>query len=162
MSRAPLALVPGLLAAASVACGPSEPPVEPLDRPPVVLVLLDALHAAHLGHLGYHSPTTPHLDALAADGVSFANVLAPAPYTVASVPSLLTGRLPESHGVTGNGARLRDEEQTMAEVLGAAGYRTHAVVSQMNGGPQLGNDQGFEVFETLWKPDSVEDPGPII
>lgn len=143
-----------LLVLGCTACGPSAPEVEPLGRPPVVLILFDALHAAHLSHLGYERDTTPALDALAADGVSFAHAFSPAPYTLASIPSLLTGRLPDSHGVTSTRATLRAGEITLAEVLAGAGYRTVAAVSQPNGGRSFGNAQGFEEFQELWVPRS--------
>ncbi len=128
-----------------------EPRVVSLGRPPVVLIVLDALHAGRVSHLGYGRETTPHLDALAAEGVSLSRAFAPAPYTVASIPSLLTGRLPDSHGVTSPVARLADEETTLAEALGAAGYRTVGAVANMNGGARLGNDQGFDRFDELFR-----------
>ena len=97
------------LACATPGCA-REPEVEPLGRPPVVLIVFDALHAGHVSHLGYGRETTPHLDRLAQDGVSFARAFAPAPYTLASIPSLLTGRRPDSHGVTTPAASLGTEE----------------------------------------------------
>jgi arylsulfatase len=143
-----------LLAVASCSRGPaSEPTVEPLGRPPVVLIVFDALHAGHVTHLGYERETTPHLDALAAEAVSFSRAFAPAPYTLASIPSLLTGRRPDSHGVTTPAAKLGAEETTLAEHLQAAGYRTVAAVGNPNGSARFGNDQGFDVFEELFRLD---------
>ena len=150
-----LAASPAFLSACE-SRSPAGPAIEPLGQPPVVLVLFDALHAAHLTHLGYERATTPELDRLAAEGVSFSRAFAPAPYTVAGVPSILTGRLPDTHGVTNQAARLDDEEVTLAEYLGAAGYRTAGAVSNLNGGLRLGNGQGFEVFEELYYIDDAE------
>jgi len=147
LSTTTLALLTGLLAPS---CS-REPAVASLGRPPVVLIVFDALHAGRVSHLGYERETTPNLDAIAAEGVSFARAFAPAPYTLASIPSLLTGRLPDSHGVTSQLAALPDDESTLAELLGAAGYRTVAAVGNLNGGARLGNDQGFEVFDELFR-----------
>ena len=155
----------GAVALALLGCGrdggeadprDSAPAVEPLGRPPVVVVLFDALHAAHLSHLGYPRETTPELDRLVAEGVSFARAFSPAPYTVAGVPSILTGRRPDSHGVTNQAARLASEETTLAEYLRAAGYRTMGAISNLNAGVRLGNDQGFEVFEELFFTDDPD------
>ena len=133
------------------------PAVAPLGRPPVVLIVFDALHAGHISHLGYERETTPHLDRLAAEGVSFDTAFAPAPYTRASIPSILTGRRPDSHGVTNVNARLAEEELTFAERLGAVGYRTVAAVGNLNGSAKLGAAQGFEVFEELFRSVSGDD-----
>lgn len=143
-----------------IGCAPTGPDG---PRPPVVVVVVfDALSASHVGHLGYERDTTPHLDAFAGQAVSFAQCLAPAPYTLASIPSLLTGRLPDVHGVTNTGQRLRPQEVTLAERLSAAGYRTVAAVSQPNGGSSFGNDQGFDEFHELWIPQSPEEVDRVV
>lgn len=139
-------LVPLILGA----CAGGEDERIDLGRPPVVLIVLDALHAGHLSHLGNARDTTPNLDALAAKGVSFTDAIAPAPYTLATIPSILTGRLPDRHGLVDQEARLGAEEQTLAELMGRAGYRTCAAVGNLNGSSIFGCDQGFgeyvEVF----------------
>jgi arylsulfatase len=139
-----------LIALAALGCTRATE-IEPLGRPPVVLILFDALHAGHVSHLGYERETTPHLDRLAAEGVSFAYAFAPAPYTLASIPSLLTGRRPDSHGVTTPAARLAAEETTLAELLADAGYRTVGAVGNPNGSARFGNDQGFARFDELFR-----------
>lgn len=123
------------------------------QQPPVVVVLLDALSAGHLSHLGYPRETTPEMDAIAAEGLSFANCVTPAPYTVASIPSLHTGRLPDAHGVIDSKYRLSGDELTLAEYMHMGGYRTAAAVSSPNGGSSMGNDAGFEEFRELWIPE---------
>lgn len=131
------------LAAFLASCGR-----EPADaRPPVVLfVVIDALSAQHVSHLGYHRETTPCLDALAADGVTFEQAIAPAAYTIASIPSILTGRLPDRHGVVAEEQRLPASEQTLAELLSAAGYTTVGITANAAGGSTIGADQGFDRF----------------
>ena len=137
---------------AGAAC--SEPAPQELPRPRIVLVVvLDALAAGHVSHLGYERLTTPALDELARDGVCFEAALAPAAYTLASIPSLLTGRLPDRHGVVEHGLRLAAAETTLAELLRDAGYATFGAVANSDGGPAFGNDQGFdELVETYLGP----------
>lgn len=134
----------GLVLLASAACRQPSPP-----RPPVVLVVLDALHARHVSHLGNPRPTTPHLDALADEAISFTHAFAPSPYTIASIPSLLTGRLPLHHGVVGDRLSLHPDEVTLAELLADAGYRTLGASANVSGGAMHGNEQGFEEFVEL-------------
>ncbi len=70
---------------------------------------------------------TPHLDQLAADGVSFDNAFCTTPQCSPSRSSLLSGFYPSTTGVYGNngatgGAPLRHE--TIGTMLQRAGYRT--------------------------------------
>jgi arylsulfatase A-like enzyme len=120
--------------------------------PHLVLVVLDAVHADHVSHLGYPRKTTPNLDRLAGEGATFTQALAPAPYTLASIPSILTGRLPDTHGLTRKGmGALPAGEVTIAEILKAAGYRTLGAVASANGSSAFGLDQGFDQFIELFQ-----------
>jgi len=131
-------------------CGDSTA-VPPLGRPPVIVIVFDALAAGHVGHLGADRDTTPVLDRLAREGATFTQAVAPAPYTLASIPSLLTGRLPLRHGVVDEQAVLADREVTLAELLRTAGYRTHAAVANPNGGARHGFGQGYDHFAELYR-----------
>jgi arylsulfatase A-like enzyme len=113
-------------------------------------MVLDTLGAGHVSHLGYDRLTTPRIDALAADGVSFEQAIAPASYTVASIPSLLTGRLPDRHGLTWYDSRLPQSEETIAELYRERGYSTFAAMAVFNGSPKYGTDQGFEEVRSVW------------
>jgi arylsulfatase A-like enzyme len=66
-------------------------------RPDIVLITIDALRADHLGMYGYDRPTSPNLDALAGESAVVRHHIAQAPYTKASMATLLTGRFPSSH-----------------------------------------------------------------
>ena len=140
------------LAVGLAACGGDSQAPGGTDGPPVVVLLLDALHAPHVSHLGNPRATTPNLDALAAEGVTFTRAIAPAPYTLATVSSILTGRLPDVHGLVDKGARLLDEEVTLAEVLARDGYETYAAVGNLNGSSIFNCDQGFETYEEIFRP----------
>jgi arylsulfatase A-like enzyme len=118
---------------------------------PIVLLLFDAYSANHISHLGYPLSTSPNLDALAAEGISFASNFAPAPYTLASIPSLFTSKLPDHHGVTSVDRALSNEETTLAEVLQSAGYGTFGAIANIKGGAMHNFGQGFDVFRELYK-----------
>lgn len=161
---------PGLLllalGLAGAACGSDSAPdaatgTGVLAGRPVVLLLFDAYSAKHVSHLGYPLATSPNLDALAAEGVSFATNLAPAPYTLASIPSLFTGKLPDNHGVVGVDRALGESETTMAELLGNAGYDTFGAIANIKGGTMHNLAQGFDVFEELYRVQDDSIPGGI-
>ncbi len=122
-------------------CAPQPP------RPPIILVVVDTLRADHLGAYGYPRDTTPFLDALASRGVLFEQAIAPAPWTLPSAMSILTGRLPSSHRVENDGMRLPAGIPTLASALKEADYTTSAVVSHIYMSGLFGFDRGFDRFE---------------
>ena len=66
--------------------------------PNVVLVTLDTTRADHVGHLGYHRLTTPNLDRLAEQGVTYTRAYATSSWTAPSHGSIFTSLLPSEHG----------------------------------------------------------------
>ena len=65
----------------------------------IILISIDTCRADYLGCYGFDRPTTPNIDALAAESVLFENVISPAPLTLPSHSSMLTGTIPPYHGV---------------------------------------------------------------
>ena len=99
------------------------------DRPNVLLYVVDSLRTDRLGVYGYDRPTSPHLDALATDGVVFENARAHSSWTRPTMASVMTGLHPGTHGAARNLTRLPQDVPVLAEYLSAAGYRTAAVVT---------------------------------
>lgn len=119
-----------------------------LERPNVLLVTIDTLRADRLGAYGAQGVETPRLDALAAAGARFETAIAPAPLTLPSHASLLTGLDPPRHGVRHNGVyRLDAGIETLAERFRAAGYATGAVTGAAVLARRYGLDQGFESYD---------------
>jgi len=129
---------------------PTREVADPATYPDLLLLVLDTLRFDHSTPGGYSRDTTPHLASLADGGVVWTRVLADAPYTVSSVPGLLTGRSWHEHGVYGSTRVLPDEAVTLAEILGLAGYATLAVSDNPNVGVSFGTHQGFERFVQAW------------
>jgi len=77
------------------------------DVPNVLLVVVDALRQDTLGCYGDERVKTPHIDALARDGVVFENAFVQAPFTWTSFGSLLTGKYPRRHGLVKMAAGTR-------------------------------------------------------
>jgi arylsulfatase A-like enzyme/Tfp pilus assembly protein PilF len=117
-------------------------------KPNVLLVTIDTLRADRIGAYGYRAAETPHLDALAAEGVVFESAFTHSPVTLSSHATLLTGRLPFQHGVRSNSLyQLPEEEVTLAEILRAAGYHTAAFVSAAALDRRFQLTQGFATYD---------------
>ena len=113
------------------------------ERPNVLLICADD-HAAHVfGAYGNQQVRTPHLDRLAAGGMRFDRAYCNSPVCTASRAAFITGRYPRTLGVTQLRTPLPDEEVTLAEMLGAAGYAT-AVIGKTHFNSKL--THGFELL----------------
>ena len=136
-------LAAALAAALAVLGCQGEPP-----RPNLLLVTTDTTRADHLGCYGYPRPTSPNLDALAAEAVRFERCFAHAPITLPSHASILSGTYPVYHGARDNGRFVvRGDLLTLAEILRDQGYGTAAFVSAFVLDSRYGLDQGFEVYD---------------
>lgn len=132
---------------------PGGPAVDPAGLN-VLLITLDTTRADRLGSYGYAPARTPRLDALAAEGVRFARAYAPAPLTLPSHCTVLTGLYPATHGVRNNGGGLEPRFRTLAEVLKAEGLATAAFVSSFSVDSRFGLGRGFDVYEDTFRADS--------
>lgn len=115
-------------------------------RPDVVLVTVDTLRPDALGWVAGRNQT-PVLDRLAATGAAFPAAVSPAPVTLPSHASMLTGLEPLRHGAVDNGRPLPAEIPVLAERLRRAGWRTAAFVSGAPLTRPFGLDRGFDVYD---------------
>ena len=149
MRRLILRLLLGFLLIGTVVAAPS--------KPNILIIYVDDLGYGDLASFGHPVIETPHLDALAADGVTLTNYYAPSPLCSPSRAALLTGRHPYRTGIRswipgGSGIFLRNEEITLAELLRDVGYAT-ALIGKWHLNSDLGSDdqpqptdQGFDYF----------------
>lgn len=113
------------------------PSVLAAERPNILLILPDQMRASAMGCDGNTEVITPHIDALAAEGIRFARTYANVPVCCPARAILLTGTYPHVNGMLANDLRLREEQVTLAEVLREAGYRTGFVGKwHLDGGPR--------------------------
>ena len=114
-----IALAPALVAAA--------------QRPPnVVIILSDDQGYADVGCFGAEGFTTPHLDRMAAEGMRFQDFHVASSVCSPSRAALMTGSYPQRVGLpvvleADSPYGLNADEQTIPELLKAAGYATGMV-----------------------------------
>jgi tetratricopeptide (TPR) repeat protein len=116
------------------------------SRPSILLITLDTTRA---DSMGYESggAQTPVLDALAARGACYHQVLTTAPMTLPAHASMLTGLYPSQHGIRENSRFLDDDTPLLAERLSDAGYATAAFVSGYPLKRRFGLARGFDVYD---------------
>jgi arylsulfatase A-like enzyme len=133
-------------------------------RPDIVLVTIDALRADHLSSYGYQQFTSPAIDAFARRAARFTNAIAQAPYTKASIASIMTGQYPSAHKtvtasvpfpetMTGHLTTapivtdvLPSSMTTLAEALRATGYQTLGFTANPFLIEAFGFARGFDRF----------------
>lgn len=94
------------------------------QRPSYILFITDQQRADYLGCSGHPSLSTPNIDTIAQHGVRFERFYVASPVCMPNRASLMTCRMPTSHGVRSLGLPLSTEHVTFAEVMVAAGYDT--------------------------------------
>jgi len=117
----------------------------------LVVILVDTLRADLVGAYGSRDNITPNIDRLAAQGTRFSEMISPAPWTLPSVSSLMTGLQPQTHGA---GIRygefaptgLTGGVHTLAEVLRESGVYTFGVYHNIYVNPAFGLQQGFDEY----------------
>jgi len=134
----------------------------------IVLISIDALRADHLSCYGYERRTSPNIDNIAENGITFKNAIAPSSWTVPSIASLFTSVYPINHGVIygqllyledfsniykGDKTNIRirqvfsDKLTTLTEILKKHGYNTFGVTSNILLDEKTGFARGFDYFK---------------
>lgn len=109
----------------------------------IILLSADALRADHLSYHGYHRETSPVLDELAAESLTFTNAYSASSHTREAVPALLTGTYPD----VAVDADYRLARDTVASTLSdeefaTAGFHSNPFVSRA-----YGFGRGFDTFD---------------
>ena len=115
------------------------------NRPNLLYIHSDQHNPYVTGCYGDSLVDTPHLDALAARGVTLENTYCPSPICVPSRMSMLSGRYPHENAVWTNSHMLDSSIPTFAHAMGAGGYRP-VLVGRMHA---VGPDQLHGYAERL-------------
>jgi hypothetical protein len=126
--------------------------------PNILLIYTDQQRYDALGANGNREILTPHLDALAAQGVSFERCFVQHPLCMPSRASMLTGQYPATLGITHMGVPLPESTVTLPRLLCAAGYAT-ANIGKLHFLPHANRDHsarhpayGFDVLQISDEP----------
>ena len=93
-------------------------------RPDFILFITDQHRTDYLGCKGHPVLQTPNIDAIAAHGTTWTRFYVTSPVCMPNRASLMTCRMPSSHGVRSNGIPLDKRNVTFVDLLRDAGYRT--------------------------------------
>ena len=113
------------------------------QRPNIVLFAIDSLRADHMSCYGYPRLTTPYMDEFAEQGTLFEQNFSPHIPTTSAYASMLTGMDAFSTQVVAlrHKGGLREEIQTLPEILRENGYNTTCV--GFTGNP---SSRGFDKY----------------
>jgi len=141
------------------------------DHPNVVLVIIDTLRADALSCYGQPERTSPFIDILGSQGVLFDNVIAQAPHTEPSIPSILTGLYPHKHGRMLREGRhnaddpeyvgspnLPENYETLCEYLQNEGYYTAGVYNNVVLSERFGFARGLYRYIDHAESAGLDDP----
>jgi arylsulfatase A-like enzyme len=114
------------------------------SQPDIVLISLDTLRADAV--YGEHRAKVPHLDALAARGMSAPYARSGSNCTLPGHVEMFTGVGPLRHGVLNNSAVTPDDLPILGELFADAGWNTCAVISNRVIEQRFGPSRGFELW----------------
>jgi len=120
--------------------------LKPTDGQSVLLIVIDALNAKHLGVYGNERPTSPAIDALAADGLVLTGYVSNSSWTRPSFATIVTGLPKREHKMELATAKMSSEIVTLAERFQRAGYKTAAFVGNPLVRSLFGFEQGFDDY----------------
>jgi arylsulfatase A-like enzyme len=128
-----------------------DPPVTPPAksaprRRDVIVSTRDTLPADHIGTYGAYRPTTPAIDALAAESVVFEQAWSVWPETSGSHMSIFTSRFPSEHGVTSFIMAPAASTELLAERLRRERYLTRAFTADGGVWANAGFARGFSAY----------------
>lgn len=93
----------------------------------ILVIVADQFRVDHTGFGGAHMGFTPHIDAIASQGMVFDRAFATNPSCSPSRASIATGRWPSAHGTRCNGIPLDPASETVMTALARAGWNCAAV-----------------------------------
>lgn len=134
-----------------------------MKRPNILILYTDQLRWDAIGANGNPEVITPHLDALASEGVNFNRYFVQNPVCMPSRVSFLTGQYPAELKITHMGVPVPESTVTLPKLVKQAGYVT-ANIGKLHFLPHANRDHrdphpdyGFDQLEISDEPGCYED-----
>jgi hypothetical protein len=122
----------------------------PTSKPRVfIVIVLDTLRRDHTSVYGYPRPTTPFLEKLAADGVTYNHAFSTTSWTLPAHVSLFSGKDLSEHGVVSPGDTIPDNVPMVAEVFQNNGFVTAAFTGGGFVEDSYGFYRGFQYYSNV-------------
>jgi arylsulfatase A-like enzyme len=145
VSRRAAALLAGVALAVLAAAVVVLRPGAAVDkRPNVLIVMWDTVRADRMSLYGHTRDTTPFVDRFAKDAVVYDHAIASSEWTGPTHATLFTGLPLRTHGMDTYYKWLDHHHETLAERLGAAGYKTWAFTGNRFVSDFVNMLQGFD------------------
>ncbi len=138
------------LTACALSCGLLSSAAE---KPNIVIILSDDQGWTDYGFMGHKEIRTPHLDKLAQRSVVFERGYVVSPLCRPSLASVITGRMPSDHGVTGNDVDGKNNRAALDAPVQAAFHKLPSFVKLLTANGYLAHQSG------KWWEGSYEDGG---
>lgn len=116
--------------------------VRAADRPNIVIILSDDQGWTDYGFMGHPHIKTPHLDKLAKRGVLFERGYVASPLCRPSLASIITGRFPFEHGITGNDVDGNNNRAVLDPPMRAAFHKLPSFVKELKAAGYLTHQSG--------------------
>ena len=130
--------------------------VRTVDKPNVILYILDGGGAEHMSVYGYNRRTTPNLDRLATEGAVFEGAYSNSSWSTPSTSSFTTSLHHSVLGGVDDFEPMPPQAVTMAQHLHTAGYQTAVLTTNAYAGSLSSLDRGVDVLrEAGARPDAV-------
>lgn len=128
-----------------------------MEKPNLILIVLDSVRADHVGCYGYKRDTTPFLDEIAEKGLKL-ECYSNAYWSVPSHASIFTGKLPSEHQTLAKKNSFFNEENRLVTSLQEKGYFTYGNTNNAWVNELYGFDRDFDKFDhQLWSTDIQDD-----
>ena len=120
-----------------------------MSNPNILLITIDALRADRLGCYGGKRPTSPKLDALAADSVLFTHAISQGPGTPTAFAALLSGRYVSSGSDRG---RCGADRVLWSQMLQRHGCQCACIQTSRFLSTEFGYNKGYDFFDQSFLP----------
>ena len=120
-----------------------------MEKPNIILMVMDSARHDHMPLYGYSKNITPNIDEFAKDAAVFENAFTTSNWTLPTHASIFTGLYPSQHNVNAMDSILGKDIPTIAGILQKEGYETISVIMNPWLGKGFGLDKGFSVVDDV-------------